>query len=319
MKLGDTMKKSEKVILTILYILIIVCIVVYRKPIISFVIENLIYSKNISEYTTNEYTRKENFEYVKNTDDFIAHSAKEILNIMYTIIDSGINEFTFYCDKEYINCQSDIESLSSNTDYLTLINNFVNPYNSYKKLYVATNAAGKITISLDKLYTEQEIELINTYIDNFEKKHINKNMALKDKIKEFHNYIINNTKYDSLKANELRNNIYSENTNQSHKATGIVLNRLALCSGYTDIMAIYLDRLGVKNYKVSNETHIWNALYIDDAWYHLDLTWDDPVTSTGKDLLIYEFFIIDTDKLIEKDTLEHTYNSYIYKEIATKD
>jgi hypothetical protein len=64
--------------------------------------------------------------------------------------------------KEYTNCQSDIEDLSSETDYLTLMNNFVNPYNSYKKLYVATNAVGKITISLDKLYTEEEKQLINT-------------------------------------------------------------------------------------------------------------------------------------------------------------
>ncbi len=313
------MKKSEKVILTILYILIIICLIVYRKPITSFIVENLIYSKNITDYTINEYTRKEDFEYVKNTDDFIAHSAKDILNIMYTIIDGGINEFTFYCDKEYTNCQNDIESLSSNTDYLTIINNFVSPYNSYKKLYVSTNAVGKITISLDKLYTQEEIALINNYISNFEEKYITDNMSSKEKIKEFHDYVINNTKYDSIKANELKNNIYTENTNLSHKATGIILNRLALCSGYTDIMAIYLDHLGIKNYKVSNDTHIWNALFIDNAWYHLDLTWDDPVTSTGKDLLIYEFFIIDTDKLIEKDTIEHTYNSYIYKEIATKD
>ena len=313
------MKKSERVILTILYILVIICLVVYRKNIITFVIEHLIYSRNITEYTPNEYTRQENFEYVKTTDKFIAHSAKDVLNIVYTIIDSGASEFTFYCDKEYANCQNDIESLSSNTDYLTLMNNFVDPYNSYKKLYVVTNAVGKITISLDKLYSDEEINLVNAYIDNFEKNHITSDMTYKDKIKEFHDYVINNAKYDSLKANELKNNIYSENTNQSHKATGIVKNKLALCSGYTDIMAIYLDRLGIKNYKVSNDTHIWNALYIDDAWYHLDLTWDDPVTSNGKNLLIYEFFIIDTDKLIEKDTLEHTYNSYIYKEIATKD
>ena len=313
------MKKKKRGLITIIYILIIVLIYVYREPITSFTIENIIYSRNITEYTTNNYTRKYSFKYVQTTDNFVAKTAKDILNIVYTVMDGGINEFTFYCDKEYLKCQEDIESISNNTDYLTLLNNFINPFNSYKKLYVVTNSMGKITLSFDRLYTDDDINLINAYINDFEKNNITEEMPTVNKIKAFHDYVINNTKYDSIKANEMKKNIYSENINESHKATGIVKNNLALCSGYTDLMAIYLDRLQIKNYKVSNDTHIWNAIYLDGNWYHLDLTWDDPVTNTGRDLLIYEFFIIDTDKLISKDTIEHTYNSYIYKEIATKD
>ena len=313
------MKRKKRGLITIIYILIIILIYVYREPITSFTIENIIYSRNITEYTTNDYTRSYSFKYVQTTDNFVAKTARDILNIVYTVMDGGIDEFTFYCDKEYINCQDDIESISNNTDYLTLLNNFINPLNSYKKLYVATNSMGKITLSFDRLYSEDDINLINSYIKEFETNNITEDMPIVNKIKAFHDYVINSTKYDSIKANEMKKNIYTENINESHKATGIVKNHLALCSGYTDLMAIYLDHLQVKNYKVSNDTHIWNALYLDGTWYHLDLTWDDPVTNTGKDILIYEFFIIDTDKLVSKDTIEHTYNSYIYKEIATKD
>ena len=312
-------RKKKRGLITIIYILIIALLYTYREPITSFAIENIVYSKNTTTYTDNSYTRKYSFKYISYTEDFVAHNARDILNIVYTVLDGGMNEFTFYCDKEYVNCQHDIESISNNTDYLTLLNNFINPFNSYKKLYVVTNTMGRITLSFDRLYSEADIQLINNYIDEFERTNITNDMSVKDKIKAFHDYVINNTKYDSIKANEMKNKIFTENINESHKATGIIKNHLALCSGYTDMMALYLDKLQIKNYKVSNDTHIWNALMLDGEWYHLDLTWDDPVTNTGRDLLIYEFFIIDTDKLISKDTIEHTYSSYIYKEIATKD
>lgn len=311
------MKRIKKVLITLFYISLIIALFAYRETITNYIIENFIYSKNITSYNKNDYTRQDNFEYVKFTNEFIVHSAKELLNVVYTVIDSGINEFTFYCDKNYTNCQNDIESISGNTDYFTIINNFVHPFNSYNKLYISTNTVGKITISLEKLYSEDEINKIMAYIYTFESKMITNTMNDKDKIKAFHDYVINDTKYDSEKANQMKNNIYSRNENQSHKASGIVENHLALCSGYTDLMAIYLNYIGIKNFKISNDSHIWNAIYLDNNWYHLDLTWDDPVTQSGKDLLIYEFFVIDDNKLKEKDTEEHNYNTYIYKEITT--
>ena len=62
-------------------------------------------------------------------------------------------------------------------------------------------------------------------------------------------------------------------------------------------MAIFLNSLGVKNYKIATENHIWNAVYIDNNWYHLDLTWDDPVTKdSAVDTLSHKFFMINTNK-----------------------
>ena len=145
---------------------------------------------------------------------------------------------------------------------------------------------------------------------------ITDDMSIQDKIKAFHDYIINNTKYDKETADNINNNNYVNNSN-SHKASGVLLNNLGICSGYTDVMAIFLNSLGVKNYKVSNDDHVWNAIYLDGKWYHLDLTWNDPLTNTGKDLLLHEFFIIDDEKLKSLDPDEHNYNKNVYKEIAT--
>ena len=141
---------------------------------------------------------------------------------------------------------------------------------------------------------------------------INPHMSNKDKINAFHDYIINNTSYDTERANDINDYTSNNSQGQSHKANGVLNNHIALCSGYTDLMAIFLSSIGVDNYKISNNKHIWNAVYLDNNWYHLDLTWDDPVTSTGENMLIYDFFLITTEQLEKLDINQHGYDKTVY-------
>ena len=122
---------------------------------------------------------------------------------------------------------------------------------------------------------------------------------------------------DKEKANEIKNNIHTENTLESHKATGVLKNHIALCSGYTDAMAIFLNKINVPNYKISTDSHIWNIVNLDNTWYHLDMTWDDPVLDTGREILIDEFMLITNNQLKEKNTGQHDYDATVYSEIAT--
>ena len=45
-----------------------------------------------------------------------------------------------------------------------------------------------------------------------------------------------------------------------------------------------MDMLGIENGTVSGEAgdeqHIWNTVKLDDQWYHVDVTWDDPIGSS---------------------------------------
>ena len=81
-------------------------------------------------------------------------------------------------------------------------------------------------------------------------------------------------------------------------------------------MALFLDYYNIPNFKISSDNHIWNAVYLNGEWRHLDLTWDDPVTTSGRDLLEYNFFLIDDNELKAQDLTEHTYDIDIYKEFA---
>ena len=77
-------------------------------------------------------------------------------------------------------------------------------------------------------------------------------------IKIIHDYIINNTKYDSDKSDR---NIEKYNSNIAY---GPLLQGYGLCGGYTDAMAIFLDYYDIPNYKVISENHIWNAVYLNN-------------------------------------------------------
>ncbi len=81
-------------------------------------------------------------------------------------------------------------------------------------------------------------------------------------------------------------------------------------------MAIVLDRLDIPNFKVASDTHVWNALYLDNEWLHLDLTWDDPVSEDHSvDNLLHKFFLINTQTLEEFDISDHTFDKSIYLEL----
>ncbi len=311
-------KTIRKIIVTIVYFGILIGLIVYHDPINEYIVENYIFSKEISDYNVNQYAKKTDYNYVSITKDFVTKSKTDLLNDIYTIIDGGLDEFTFYCDDEYTGCISDVEELSNDTSALTIINNFVNPFNSFNKLYISTNSMGKINIMVDKLYSADEIKYTEDKISTIISQVITDGMTTRDKIKAFHDYIINTTVYDEARSDEIKNKIYNANIFNSHNASGVLENHIALCSGYTDVMAVFLNTIGVPNFKVSNNDHIWNAVYIDDAWYHLDLTWDDPVTDTGANVLINDFFLITDAALFQKEAVQHSYDTSVYSEIATR-
>lgn len=292
--------------------ILISLVVYYQKPITTFILQEFIYKQELSEYKNNEYSKQANYEYVKHTNNFYPINNDEIKNAIFTILDSGMKDFSLFCSDEYKTCIGDVEKLSTDYNILSNINNFVHPYNSYNKLYITTNSLGKINIQVQKLYSESEIEEINKALTSIKNDILKDDMSTRDQIKAFHDYVINNTVYDEERSKTLDENTNAINKNGSHKANGVLNNHIALCSGYTDLMAIFLSSIDVPNYKISNEEHIWNAVYLDNNWYHLDLTWDDPVTSDGANMLIYDFFLITTEELEEINTNQHIYDKTVY-------
>lgn len=113
-----------------------------------------------------------------------------------------------------------------------------------------------------------------------------------------HDYIVNYGRYD------IEN--YEKNTipRDSYTAYGFLANKKAVCAGYAELMYRLLNKAGIEAHVVvgnaRDESHAWNLVKIDGKYYHLDPTFDDPITKDGSNVLSYSYFNL-TDKEIAND------------------
>jgi len=298
----------KKIIINVLVNSFFICLimlgVLYREKVEYYYFKYLdINRKNIT-IDNNEYAKKEIVEGIKLTDDFVAKNKTHLINIYYTIINSGVQSFTFYCSVDYDDCLNDIGMLSKQNDELSIINDLVNPYNSFSSILTSYTEKGQVNLEIQKLYSNSEIKQIDYLVDNLIKTKLNSSDSNREKIKTIHDYLINNSRYDV-------NNKSTKNAT----AYGLLVDHLGTCNGYSDAFAIIMNHMGIENYKISNSKHVWNYVKLDNKWYHIDLTWDDPVTNDGKDYLKYYYFLL-TDKELDKindNKIDHYYEKDLYK------
>lgn len=267
--------------------------------------ENIKIVSNENLLKENNYHNNINSSYIKETDDLLVHNNSELYNVYFTAINRGYDKLTFYCDKSYKKCIDDINKLDESNTAFSYINQLVKVFNSYSTIE-STYLNGRVDIKINKKYSNNDIKRINNEINRIiEELHINDYEDVKDKIKIFHDYIASTNTYDNEKADN------DDNTYHSDTAIGTLFEGKSICSGYTDTMSIFLDKLNIPNTRVATKEHVWNALYYNNKWMHIDLTWDDPVSSSDN-VILYNYFMIDTNKLQEIDNEEHNFNKTIY-------
>lgn len=101
-------------------------------------------------------------------------------------------------------------------------------------------------------------------------------------IKLVHDYLVDNIQYDTTIS---RDNIYD--------VYGALINHVAVCEGYARSFKYILDEMGIPcvlvigtgtNSRGETERHAWNYVKIQEKWYAVDCTWDDPVIVGGGEL-----------------------------------
>ena len=96
-----------------------------------------------------------------------------------------------------------------------------------------------------------------------------------EKIREVHNWLIENIEYDvALEADE------------PYSISGALTEGKAVCEGYARSFKYIMDELRIPCVLVSGtgtnsngetESHAWNYVQLDGKWYAIDVTWDDPI------------------------------------------
>ena len=298
---------GQKAIITVgAFVITFISICMFFRTDIKFILTSKNIERNYGKTPENSYYIEDNFDFVSSYNKAEVNAKQDIINSIYYLINSGTTYSERYCGKEYTECYSDMSEISNDTDLLSLLNNYVHPYNSFDSITFNYDN-NIIQIKISHTYTNEEINQINTITDKIIEDNITNNMTPKDKIKAIHDYIINNTDYDKLKTENIEDKTYKSNT-----AYGVLVEGYGICSGYSDTMTIFLDKLNIINYKISNDQHIWNLVFLDGNWYHLDLTWDDPISD--KNITRDNYFLITNDILTKLNDDIHYYNHNIFTE-----
>lgn len=146
-----------------------------------------------------------------------------------------------------------------------------------------------------------------------------------------HDYIIDNTEYDSVIYDILMKDETHEYLYDAATAYGCLVNKKAICSGYAAAFQVIMQNLGIEcgrvyGKKIGEGPHEWNYIMLDGDYYYVDVTWDDPVSQSGINTKTYQYFCVTTDDILETHIIDDDqefipvctateYNYYIYNNL----
>ena len=113
----------------------------------------------------------------------------------------------------------------------------------------------------------------------------------------YHDYLATDVAYDY--ENYLSNSLSSDDYN----IYGTLVKKKAVCQGYALTFMYLMKRQNVVcGYVSSNAAnHAWNAVYLNNQWYHMDATWDDP-TWDNLGRVKHTYFMISDATLLSLDS-----------------
>lgn len=152
---------------------------------------------------------------------------------------------------------------------------------------------------------------IESVVNEIIKSKIKKNMSELDKVKAIHDYLVLTVQYDY--QHYLNNTIPQD----SYGVYGALVNKNAVCDGYSKSMQLLLKKAGVQSIYVTGladgENHSWNLVKVSGKYYNVDTTWDDPVPNKIG-VVNYNYFLL-SNKQLRND---HSWNENNYP-IATSE
>lgn len=112
-----------------------------------------------------------------------------------------------------------------------------------------------------------------------------------EQIKKVHDTLVETIEYDSTTSQPNTHNIY-----------GALVEKEVVCEGYARAFKYFMDNLNIEcilvggmatNSSGNEEAHMWNYVKLNNEWYGVDVTWDDPIIIGGysKSNLRHDYFL----------------------------
>jgi len=212
--------------------------------------------------------------------------------------------------KEYMELYPEIESIK--IEKLDIYRNGICATISGVTIPFDANLCYAIRTGDTSVLTETERE-IYAYLEDVVEETKARELSRVEAVKALHDYLVLELKYD-------------ENFQKlSHSPEGVMKNQTAVCDGYSRTMRLLLMMAGIESKIVNGtsggESHAWNLVKMEDGWYHVDVTWDDPLPDVeGK---VGYLYFLNNDKDMAKthvwkseiSCIGKRYRGYAYKDV----
>lgn len=169
-------------------------------------------------------------------------------------------------------------------EYYWWRNNLSTTYNSSGFETVSSISKEEINNKINELQIKKD-EIINLCKDENNYK----------TVKNIHDYLVNNVKYD-------------KSDDDAHTIVGSLLKGNAVCDGYSLAYKYLLNEAGfncivIEGQAIENKDlveHAWNCVELNNEWYEVDATWDDASSKEDNLNIVYDYFLINS-KMLNND------------------
>ncbi|MCU6712207.1 transglutaminase [Paenibacillus sp. J5C_2022] len=145
----------------------------------------------------------------------------------------------------------------------------------------------RITIEARYRETKAETAAVDRKVSETLAEIIKPAMNEHEQVKAIHDWIVTHVAYDESLT------YYTAYDAIDHGQT--------VCQGYTLLGYKMLKESGIPvliaEGSVNTGEHAWNMVQLDGKWYHLDMTWDDPVGADPDNGISYSYYLKSDDEL----------------------
>ncbi len=197
----------------------------------------------------------------------------------------------------------------------------------FKTTYnVYISAAKDSNYLSNEFQSTEKIENAIIMIEN-EKNNILNNLKGTDyqNILYLHDYLVNNIEYDS-----------SYKQTGSYTIYGALVEKKCVCEGYAKTFKYLSNCAGYNceliqgtatNNSGQTENHAWNCIKLNDVWYGIDVTWDDPIIIGGNGRtnndIQYRYFLKGTKTINRDHNIEYQFSdngkTFLYPNLVEYD
>ncbi len=125
---------------------------------------------------------------------------------------------------------------------------------------------------------------------------IKQGMTDEEKALTLHDYIVANASYNE-----------GTTTRDDHTAYGIIVKNFGVCQSYALAYNYLLSLVGVETKFCPSDpmVHAWSLVKLNGKWYHVDITWDDPIysdeESNNKPLVQHGYYLLSDETITGKE------------------